>query len=269
MSNNDFINKADRPVGFFDSGFGGLTVLSKVSKQIPEENYIYFADTMNAPYGTKSIRIVKKLVFKAAEILVKEDIKILVIACNTATGAAISDLRRMYDIPIIGMEPAVKPAVLDSNGKRVLVVATPLTLKEKKFKDLLERVDKDNIVDLLALPGLVEYAEKMNFDETEIISYLRTMLAKVEMSKYGSIVLGCTHYLYYRSMLKKLLPPGVKIIDSTEGTINRIKNIILENNFGAKRDKGSIKYIVSGNKVDDTEKFQTLMDRAEEESGGK
>lgn len=267
MSNN-FINTADKPVGFFDSGFGGLTVLSKVSKQFPDENYIYFADTLNAPYGTKSVDVVKKLVFHAADVLAKENIKILVIACNTATGVAISDLRSMYDFPIIGMEPAVKPAVLDSRGKRVLVVATPLTLKEKKFKDLVAQVDINGIVDLLALPGLVEFAEKMNFNEDEIMPYLKTMFATVSVNEYGSLVLGCTHFLYYRSMLKKLLPPGVHIIDGTEGTINRVKNIISEKNIAVVRNTGSIQYIVSGNKVEDTEKFQTLMNRAEKESGG-
>lgn len=262
------INTADRPVGFFDSGFGGLTVLSEVSKKLPNENYIYFADTLNAPYGTKSVDLVKKLVFRAADILAKENIKLLVIACNTATGAAISDLRRAYDFPIIGMEPAVKPAVLENRGKRVLVAATPLTLKEKKFKDLLAQVDKDNIVDLIALPELVEYAEKMNFNEAEILPYLKSMFSSTDLNKYGSLVLGCTHYLYYRSMLKKLLPHGVRIIDSTEGTIKRIKNIISEKNIAAERKTGSIEYIVSGSKVEDTGKFQILMNRADEESGG-
>lgn len=262
------INTAERPVGFFDSGFGGLTVLSEVSKKLPNENYIYFADTLNAPYGTKSVSMVKKLVFRAAHILAEEKIKLLVIACNTATGAAISDLRRMYDFPIIGMEPAVKPAVLESHGKRVLVAATPLTLKEKKFKDLLAKVDKNQIADLISFPELVEYAEKMNFDEAEILPYLETMFAAVDLNEYGSLVLGCTHYLYYRSMFKQLMPQGVKIIDSTEGTIKRIKSIISEKNIASGRKTGSIEYIVSGSKVEDTGKFQILMNRAEEESGG-
>jgi len=146
-----------RPIAFFDSGIGGVTVLHEALRLMPDEDYIYYADTLNAPYGIREKHEVKKLVYDAVDFIVRKDVKAVVIACNTATSAAVEDLRRLYSIPIIGMEPAVKPAV-EKNGrehKRVIVTATPLTLKEEKLLNLIDRIDNEHIVDLLPLPDLV------------------------------------------------------------------------------------------------------------------
>ena len=152
-------------IGFFDSGIGGLSVLKEALKILPNENYIYYGDTENAPYGTKTKEEVKDLTFRAVEFLDKHKIKALVVACNTATSAAVRELREKYSFPIIGMEPAIKPAVENNQkkGKRVLTLATPLTLKEEKFQSLISKFDVEHIVDMLPAPKLVEFAEKFIF----------------------------------------------------------------------------------------------------------
>jgi glutamate racemase len=151
-------------IGFMDSGFGGITVLSEALRQLPRENFIYYADIEHVPYGTKEKEEVKKYVFEAVNFLIGKGIKALVVACNTATSIAVRELRSMYDFPIVGMEPAVKPAVENGNGKRVLVLATALTLREEKFHNLVQRVDQEHVVDYLPFPEMVELAENMVFD---------------------------------------------------------------------------------------------------------
>jgi len=128
------VNKSDRPIGFFDSGVGGISVLKESLKILPNEDFVYFGDSINAPYGIKSVNEVKELTFNAVDFLLSKGVKVVVIACNTATSAAIDDLREKYkDIPIIGIEPALKPAVEISRGKSIIIMATPMTLAEKKF----------------------------------------------------------------------------------------------------------------------------------------
>lgn len=148
-------------IAVFDSGIGGMTVLHQIIKLLPNEDYIYYADTTHLPYGEKPKEILKKYIFQAVDFLINHDIKALVVACNTATSAAIEDLRMNYSFPIIGIEPAVKPAVLESEteNKKVLVLATRLTLKEEKYHHLVDRIDKNDIVDGLPLPELITFSE--------------------------------------------------------------------------------------------------------------
>ena len=125
----------NRPIGFLDSGVGGLSVLREAVRVLPAEDFIYFGDSANAPYGTKTVKEIRDLTFKAVENLMDYDIKALVVACNTATSVAIKELRNSFDIPILGMEPAVKPAVEVTDKKRIMVIATPVTIREDKLKD--------------------------------------------------------------------------------------------------------------------------------------
>ena len=141
-------------IGIFDSGIGGLTVLRQAMRSLPKEQYLFFADTAHVPYGTKTKEEILSYVDSAVNFMAEKGVKAIVIACNTATSAAIGYLRAKYSIPILGMEPAVKPAVQRNRGKRVMVIATPVTVREEKLKNLLAAVDKDHVVDLLALPEL-------------------------------------------------------------------------------------------------------------------
>lgn len=250
-------------IGFFDSGIGGITVLYEALKQMPHEDYIYFADTLHVPYGTKPKDEVKMHVFDAVEFIVSQGVKALVIACNTATSVAIEDLRQKYDIPIIGMEPAVKPAVEKNGNRRVLVTATPLTLKEEKLKNLIARVDGDHIVDLLPLPGLVEFAERLEFKDSAVIPYLKKELSPFDIDKYGTIVLGCTHFPFFKDKFRKLLPPYIDIIDGNMGTVKNLKRI-LESTDAVSKGQGNIMFYNSGQKVENSaelSKYNELLKR--------
>ncbi len=169
------------PIGFFDSGVGGLSVLREAIKVLPNEDFIYFGDSKNAPYGTKTVDEVKKLTFNAVEFLLKHNVKAVVIACNTATSAAIEDLRNSYkNIPIIGIEPALKPAVELNRKGKIVVMATPMTLAEKKFNDLMAKYKDASEMVSLPCPGLVEYVEKGIVKGRELNNYLQKKLSIID-----------------------------------------------------------------------------------------
>jgi glutamate racemase len=255
-------------IGLFDSGIGGLTVLYEAQKLLPNEDYIYYADTVNVPYGEKTKAEVAGLVFDAVTFIIKQGVKAVVIACNTATSAAVEPLRARYDLPIIGMEPAVKPAVkIGRNAnKRVLVTATPMTLREEKLHNLIERSDSSDIVDLLPLPGLVRFAEKLDFNSAAVISYLQEQLKPYDLDAYEAVVLGCTHFIYYKDVLKKLLPSGVELIDGNQGTVRQLKRVLNEKSLLCSNTKaGSVTYYNSGIIAgeDDLLKYNRLLSQIE------
>lgn len=233
-------------IGFFDSGVGGLSVLQKAIQVLPPQHYIYYADTDNAPYGTKSKKTIRKLMFGVADFFKEKKVDALVIACNTATSAAVKDLRKTYDFPIIGMEPAVKPAIEKSKGKNILLFATELTLKEKKLKNLIERLDAKNKVKSISLQELVIFAEQMKWEDPEVSKYLNRKLKNIDWQKYSSIVLGCTHFLFYKKLFQKILPNHVEIIDGNLGTVLHLQNQV---HLLSKRKRNKIDYYISGRKV--------------------
>jgi len=246
-------------IGFLDSGFGGITVLSEALRQLPNENYIYYADTEHVPYGTKTKEEVRKYVFEAVEFLVGQGIKALVVACNTATSIAVRDLRGMYSFPIVGMEPAVKPAVQNGNGKRVLVLATQLTLREEKFHNLVQKVDHEHVVDYLAFPELVELAERMIFEHEKIIPIIKEKLANYDMNNYKTFVLGCTHFPIYKNVFKEVLPAHIDIIDGSVGTIRYLKHLLEEQDLlSTLKTGGQIKYFDSGVEIVNEERINTF-----------
>ncbi len=246
-------------IGVFDSGIGGLTVLKEAIKLLPHENYLYYADTKHVPYGTKPKEEVRGYIFDAVDFFASQGVEALVIACNTATSIAISDLRKRHSFPIIGMEPAVKPAVEKVDDRRVLVLATPITVREKKLHDLVERLDSEDIVDLHALPGLVEFAEKFVFDENTVIPYLLDEFSKYDLSEYGAVVLGCTHFVFFKKHFERILPKEVDIIDGNIGTVNRLKNL-LENRGLSFDGKGKIDFYCSGEKEIDDSKYRRYLE---------
>lgn len=252
-------------IGFFDSGIGGITVLHKAIKLIPNEDYLYYADTLHAPYGEKSKEYVKDLVFHAVEFMASKGLKALVIACNTATSAAIGDLRCKYDFPVIGMEPAVKPAVelMGNSNKRVLVFATELSLKEDKFQDLVKKVDHRHIVDYIPLPKLVRFAEGFQFDSPKVQEYLESILSGINMMNYGAVVLGCTHYPFFKGLFARLLPKDILIVDGNLGTVKNLKRILTQNN-NKPEGTGQIDFYQSGVKIEDMDvvrRYYGLMER--------
>ncbi|NOV04580.1 glutamate racemase [Paenibacillus planticolens] len=236
-------------IAFFDSGLGGISVLHEAMKQLPQEDFLYFADTLHVPYGTKPKDEVLGFVKKAVETISKEEVSALVIACNTATSIAISELRGMYEMPIIGMEPAVKPALAmnRSSGKRVLVFATPLTLKQSKYRDLVSRIDDMGMVDSLPMPELVEFCEQLNVNSRQVIDYFHSMLEPFDLSLYGTVVLGCTHYPFFRSALREVLPAHIQIVDGSAGTVNRLTQLLSDRDLLSGKGRSDLKWLCSNN----------------------
>ncbi|HYE83047.1 MAG TPA: glutamate racemase [Clostridia bacterium] len=246
-------------IGVFDSGIGGLTVLKEALRLLPDGDYLYYADTKHVPYGTKPKEEVRGYIFDAADFFANKGAEALVVACNTATSIAINDLRARYSFPIIGMEPAVKAAVEKVDDRRVLVLATPITVREKKLHDLVERLDSEDIVDLHALPGLVEYAENFIFDEDTVIRYLLDEFARYDLKEYGAVVLGCTHFIFFRKHFKMILPQGVDIIDGNLGTVNRLRSL-LESKHLNSGGKGKVEFYCSGERETDDGKYRRYLE---------
>ena len=243
---------------FFDSGVGGLTVLKEAIKLLPNEKYIYYADSDNAPYGTKTKEEVLRLTIDAVNSLVWDEIKALVVACNTATSIAIDSLRQKFDFPIVGMEPAVKLAVDQNKTKKILVLATPLTLKEKKFSSLVKRLDSEEIVDILPLQKLVEFAERYIFNDERVHNYLEDNFSDIDLDNYSSIVLGCTHFSFFKKQISAITNDRFEIIDGNLGTVNRLVALLGENI--RKQNEFSFEAYISGKTVSDTGIFQRYLD---------
>ncbi|MDT3699745.1 MAG: glutamate racemase [Thermincola sp.] len=214
------------PIGVFDSGIGGISVLSDMLRTLPNERFIYAADSANAPYGTKTQAHVRELSLKVANMIVDKGVKALVVACNTATSAAITSIRERYTIPVIGMEPAVKPAVENGRKGKIVVMATPLTLKEEKFNSLFNRYSPE--VPILPLPcgGLAELIE--GEDQEEIKKYLQKLWANISMSEVSSVVLGCTHYCFIKRDLQEIIGPEINIVDGNAGTVRHLVRILTD-----------------------------------------
>lgn len=245
-------------IGVFDSGIGGLSVLHQAMQMLPNENFIFYADVDHVPYGTKTKQQVIDYVDGIIDFMIKCDCKAVVIACNTATAAAAQVVRQKYHIPIIGIEPAIKPAVEQSHGKRVMVIATPLAVKEEKIRNLVARVDDEHLVDLVPFPKLVYFAENDIFSTDEVEDYVRETLADYDMNEYSEFVLGCTHYNYFKDTYKKVLPESVQVIDGIEGTVRQLKRV-LEQNHLLENNLQTVTFYESGREV--TERKQ--LDRIE------
>ena len=212
-------------IGFMDSGLGGLSVLQAAIRLMPAEDYIYYGDSLHAPYGTKTPEDIRRLTFSAAETLLAQGIKGLVIACNTATSAAIRPLREQYPfLPIIGIEPAIKPAVLVNQGGQILVLATPMTIRQEKYQHLLD-LYKDS-AEIISIPceGLMEFVEQGILCGPELDAYWEAHLLPLLSEKTETIVLGCTHYPFLKQSLKAFLHGRpVNLIDGSRGTALELK----------------------------------------------
>lgn len=215
MKGNDYI-------AVFDSGVGGISVLRHLVRLMPSERYLYFGDSANAPYGTRTREDVKALTFAAAEKLIARGIKALVVACNTATSAAINDLREAYpDLIIIGIEPALKLAANLFPGGNLGVMATPMTLREEKFSHLMERFAENCHIHKIPAPGLVELVESGKADSPETEALLGKLFACCP--ELDALVLGCTHYPFAVNAISRVLGSRVALLDGGSGTARETK----------------------------------------------
>lgn len=216
----------NRPIGIFDSGVGGSSIWQEIHKLLPFENTIYLADSKNAPYGNKSEAEITDLSIKNTEKLLEQDCKIIVVACNTATTNAIETLRENYKIPIIGIEPAIKPAALQTNSKSIGILATKGTLSSALFSRTTQAFTKDiSVVEIIG-EGLVPLIEAGKLDSPEMITLLKKHTKPMIDAEIDFLVLGCSHYPYLIPQLRKILPENVKIIDSGEAVARQTKIVL-------------------------------------------
>ncbi len=217
------------PVGVFDSGVGGIGTLSALRRELPQEDFLYFGDTLHAPYGTKPREEVMACVTRVMTHLLANHVKAVVIACNTATAVAAKELRETYDLPILGMEPALKPAHALRHGGSILVLATPMTLRLEKFQQLYARYGEGAIP--LPCPGLMELVEQEANEQAR--RYLLELLHPYDLRTVDAVVLGCTHYVFLRPLLREILPENVQVLDGNEGTARQLRRVLTENDLRA------------------------------------
>ena len=250
------MNQAEHPIGVFDSGVGGISALRAMIRALPQEYFIYYGDTANAPYGTKSTEEVLACVHRVTERLTEQNIKALVIACNTATGAAAAVLRREMTIPVIGMEPALKPASEIRKDGEVLVLATPLTLHQEKFNSLMEKYGEGAL--RVPCTGLMELVEQENWQGAE--DYLKEVFARYDLKKVDAVVLGCTHYVFLKDRIRSMLPEHIAITEGSEGTARQLKRVLARNRLLKEGGEGRVELQTSGPR-EDLEKMRRLLER--------
>ena len=244
----------NNPIGLFDSGVGGTSIWKEIHQLLPYENTIYLADSLNAPYGNKSKEEIISLSVKNTELLLEKGCKIIVVACNTATTNAITVLRERFRVPFIGIEPAIKPAALQSKSKSIGILATKGTLNSELFSLATKEFTKDIMITEVIGEGLVPLIEKGALLSSEISSLLEKFLKPMLENNIDHLVLGCSHYPYLIPQLVKLLPNNIKIIDSGEAVAKQTKNILLENNLLREPSNQSIIQFIT-NSSDITLKF--------------
>ncbi len=223
MTNNN-------PIGLFDSGIGGTSIWREIHQLLPSENTIYLADSKNAPYGQKSKDEIIELSFKNTEFLLDQNCKLIVVACNTATTNAIKELRDKFDVPFIGIEPAIKPAATNSQTQKIGILATKGTLNSELFYKNVEKFQDITIIEQIGY-NLVTLIENGEMNSPEMSDLLQKYLTPMIEQNIDYLVLGCTHYPYLIPQIKKIIPKNIKIIDSGEAVARQTKSI-LENKVG-------------------------------------
>ena len=229
----------DNPVGIFDSGIGGISVLSECRKILPHENFIYLADFSHAPYGNKSAEEILSLALNCTEALIKNGAKAVVAACNTATSVAAETLRQTLGVPLIGLEPAIKPLYGQCKEKESVLLCTVATSRQKKFGNLLKEYGD---MDLTVMPqeNLAEYIEQ-NIGDGEALKNITEEIFRGK-EHIGGIVLGCTHYVFLKPYIKKFFRDSgngdVKIFDGTFGAAKHLKYVLEQNDLSSGRSSG-------------------------------
>ena len=222
-----FMMKSEiQPIGIFDSGIGGVSVWKELITALPNEHVIYYADSANCPYGPKKKDNIIKLASNVVDFLIEKKCKIIIVACNTATAAAIEFLRSKYPLPFIGMEPAVKPAALDSKTKSIAILATEGTFNGRLYNDTSRKYAKDVVLNVMVGEKLVEIVENGLINNLASKKYLADVLTPLIGKNIDRLVLGCTHYPFLMDSLKEILPENIKIIDPAPAVVKQAKKIL-------------------------------------------
>ena len=254
-----------RPVGLLDSGLGGISVLGEALRQLPNEDYVYYGDTANAPYGDKTPEEVLGLVHQAVERLIELRCKAIVIACNTATSVSAGKLRQELALPIIGMEPALKPASLLPGEGKILVMATRVTLALPKFQALMAQYGRDAVP--VPCPGLMECVERGELEGPQVTALLRQLRGPWLSQPVKAVVLGCTHYPFLRKAIAALFPEGTPLIDGNAGSVRQLRRRLEEEGLLSNRQEpGRVTFLSSSEEPSVLQRMQTMLELCANES---
>lgn len=240
--------KSERPIGVFDSGLGGISEAVSIHQLLPQENLIYFGDSLHNPYGTKTVQEITDRCLEICDAFMAQNVKAIVIACNTATSACVPLLRRKYPVDIIGMEPALKVAAEKEGVRRIAVWATNLTLREEKFAHLMGRFEQNHEIIKVACPKLVRLVEDDRLDDQEAVD--EALQEYLEQSgNPQAIVLGCTHFLFFRRKLEELTGGRIRIVDGNSGTARHLRDLLDEK--GLLNDSGNTGTVLFENSIEE------------------
>jgi glutamate racemase len=238
-----------RPVGMFDSGVGGLSVLRHFQRLAPPERVIYIADTAYFPYGPRPSAEVRKRSFAMVRRLLESDVKLIVVACNTASAAAISDLRQAFPIPLVGMVPGLKPAALTSRSGRVVILATPGTLDGELYAQVVDEFGKGTVISSVPGTGLAELVEAGDVSSDRARSAVRQALEKSIQQGADTVVLGCTHYHFLAAAVQAEFP-GVSIVDTSDAVARRAVQLLIDGDLAAPdHQAGGLDIVVTGDRA--------------------
>ncbi|MEG0766546.1 MAG: glutamate racemase [Clostridia bacterium] len=233
-----------QPIGIFDSGMGGISVLREARALLPHEDYLFYGDNAHAPYGTQPEARIRDLACAAADQLVAHGAKALVIACNTATSAAAETLRAQCALPVIAMEPALKPAAACRHGGLILVMATPMTLSLPKFQALMMRYGEGAVP--IPCPGLMEFVERGELYSPALLAHLHGLLGDYLRVQVDAVVLGCTHYVFLRKSIASFFPASTYIVDGNMGTVRQLQRVLARQGLLRTEGTGRVMLMTSG-----------------------
>lgn len=250
----------NRPIGFFDSGVGGLSILIEAKKLLPNESTVFLADQKNVPYGGKTKKELLEFVEKAMEFFLENNVKAVVFACNTATVYTIDEMRERFDIPIIGTVPVIKTLANITKTGKTAVFSTPATAKSEYLKDLIRKFASDVEVKTIGGSNLEELVEKGNLENPEIEKILERHLRSLVEEKVDAIALGCTHYPFLRGKIEKIVGRNVMVVDSGGAVARQLKEVLTNNNT-LSGEKEFEKYYTTGDKDKFKRVSEELMGR--------
>lgn len=231
------------PIGVFDSGFGGISVLRTLVRELPHENFVYYGDNANAPYGVRPREEILKLSQEVVRQLLAYDVKAIVIACNTATGVALQTLQETLTIPVVGIQPALEAAQKLRRRGKILVTATPATLKTPVYETLYAQHGK-NVISL-PCPGLMEFVEREELEGERLDAFLSHLFAPYQQETIDVVVLGCTHYPFLQTAIAKHFPKA-KLIDASGQTTARLLRILREQDMlNPGEEQGNVTFLSS------------------------
>jgi glutamate racemase len=243
----DRVATATAPIGIFDSGVGGLSIVYELRSALPAEDIVYFADCAYCPYGTRHPEEISDRCHFIAAMLLALGVKLMVVACNTACAIALPALRERFAVPIIGLEPAVKPAARLTRTGRIAVLATPRTIASERLDRLIREHAAGICVERIAAPGLVELVEAGTVSGEDVLTTLRPLVEPLVARGADVIVLGCTHYPFLRAAIAHIAGPAVQIVDSGPAIARRVRDVLGERDLAAPAaHRGSLRMLTSG-----------------------